>query len=180
MTAPTKSPSLQAFRLALYRRALHPENFDIKGRRAIMHGDYEFEAWVMPGSHLLRFQHEGFCGTEHLTDAEIHSNDRGLVTDIPCAGEKDHEHQFSDAMNYMVTVQTESLPANLYSDTYEELVEFGIESDALMHRWEDSSGGKCASILDTQRFRREVHAQAYHLFATGGIVIRSQTLFEHS
>ncbi|MHC4977243.1 MAG: hypothetical protein ACYTF7_11675, partial [Planctomycetota bacterium] len=131
-------------------------------------------------SHLLRFQHEGFCGTEYLTDTDIPTNDRGLVTDIPCAGEKDHEHQFSDAMNYMVTVQTETLPENLYQDTYEELVEFGVESDALMHRWEDTKGGLCASILDTQRFRREVHAQAYHLFAQGGIVIRSQTLFEHS
>ena len=39
-----------------------------------------------------------------------------------------------------------------------------------------------AEIADTEslaRFRREVHAQTYHLIAQGGLVLRSQTIFEH-
>lgn len=179
MNAPLKSPSLQAYRLVLYRRALHPELFDIKGRRTITHGEYEFEAWIMPGSHLMRFQFDGLCGTEFVTDQDIALNERGLVTDIQCAGEKDHEHPFSDRLNYLVTVQTETLPLNLYTATYRELVEFGEESGAMMHLWTTDDGGRCASILDVQRFRKEVHAQAYHLLAPGGIVLRSQTIFEH-
>lgn len=179
MTAPAKSSNLQAYRHILFRRALHPELFDVRGRRSVEHGEYEFEAWIMPGSHLLRFQFDGLCGTELITDKDIELSDRGLVDESPCAGERDYEHPFSDRVNYLATVQTESLPLNLYSSTYRELVEFGEEADALMHHWVDDDGGKCASILDIQRFRREVHAQAYHLISAGGIVVRSQTIFEH-
>ena len=79
----------------------------------------------------------------------------------------------------MATVQTETLPQNLYEATYRELTEFGEESEALMYLWTEPDGGKCASILDVQRFRREVHAQSYHLIAHSGLVLRTQTIFEH-
>lgn len=79
----------------------------------------------------------------------------------------------------MSTVQTEQLSEALYRATYDELVAFGHENEALMHEWTDEDGGRCASIVDTQRFRREVHAQTYHLIAQGGLVLRSQTIFEH-
>lgn len=174
-----KSANLQAYRLILYRRVLHPELFEIKGRRTIAYGDYEIEAWIMPGAHLMRFQHGPVSAVELVTATNSELPERGLVTTIPCAGEKEHEHAFSDIVNYMATVQTESLPPNLYTSTYEELVEFGYESDALMHRWHDADGGPCASILDLQRFRQEIHAQSYHLISQGGLVLRTQAIFEH-
>jgi len=179
MTTPVKSANLQAYRLVLYRRALHPELFRVKGRRTIQHGEYEFEGWVMPGSHMMRFQHQSTCATELIIDAEDGLPERGLVTALPCAGEKDHEQPFSDHLNYMTTIQTETLPENIYASTYRELVDFGRECEALMHLWE-TEAGQCASILDVQRFRSEIHAQAYHLLAQGGVVLRSQTIFEHS
>ncbi|TVQ30878.1 MAG: DUF2617 family protein [Phycisphaeraceae bacterium] len=179
MNAPTKSANLQAYRLILYRRALHPELFSVKGRRALQYGDYELESWIMPGSHLMRFQFDGACATELVTSQEAGLPERGLVAALPCAGEKDHEQPFTEKLNYMTTVQTEQLPDNLYAATYRELIEFGEESEALMHLWKDIDGGLCASILDVQRFRREIHAQSYHLIAQGGVVLRTQTIFEH-
>jgi len=179
MTTPLKSASLQAYRLILYRRALHPELFTIKGRRVLKHGEYEFEAWIMPGQHVMRFQRDAVCATELITSGDLQLPQRGLVTALPCAGEKDHDHPFSDDVNYMTTIQTETLPENLYAATFEELVEFGKESEALMHFWSDDVGA-CVSILDSQRWRKEVHAQSYHLLAAGGVVIRSQTIFEHA
>lgn len=179
MNTTTKSANLQAYRLILYRRALHPELLPVKGRRAMSHGDYEFEGWIMPGAHLMRFQHDGVCATEVVTSQEIGLPERGLVAALPCAGEKDHEHPFSETVNYLTTVQTETLPENLYAATYRELVEFGREREALIHLWTDADNGRCASILDVQRFRREVHAQSYHLIAQGGVVLRTQTIFEH-
>ncbi len=179
MNAPAKYATLQAYRLVLYRRALHPELFSIKARRTLSHGDYEFEAWLTPGGHLMRFQNGGVCATEVITCDDVQLPDRGLVTTIPCAGEKDYEHPFSEKLNFLTTVQTESLPENLYGATYRELVGFALERDALMFEWLDEDGGPCASIIDIQRFRQEVHAQAYHLLAQGGIVLRSQSIFEH-
>lgn len=178
MSVPAKSLNLQAYRLILYRRALHPELFKVKGRRTIRHGDYEFEAWVMPGSHLMRFQHDTLCATELITDQDGGIPDRGILAAVPCAGERDHEQPFNEKVNYVSTVQTEQLPETLYSDTYDELIEFARESDALIYQWVDDDGGRCASILDIQRFRREIHAQSYHLVAQGGLVLRSQSIFE--
>ena len=179
MNSPSRSSSLQAYRLILYRRALHPELFRVRGRRVVTHGEYEFEWWIMPGSHLMRFQLGGQCATELITDQEDGIPDRGIVAAIPCAGERDHEQAFGDEIRYCSTVQTETLPESLYQATYVELTQFAKESDALIHTWQDEDGGKCASILDVQRFRKEIHAQAYHLLAQGGLVLRTQSIFEH-
>ncbi|MDX2114462.1 MAG: DUF2617 family protein [Planctomycetota bacterium] len=180
MNSPSKSSSLQAYRLILYRRALHPELFRVKSRRTLSHGEYQFEAWIMPGSHLLRFEYGGGCATELITDQEEGIPDRGVVAAIPCAGERDHEQAFGEKIKFVSTVQTETLPENLYNATYQELVAFGKEQDAMLHTWLDDDGGKCASIVDLQRYRREVHAQSYHLMAQGGLVLRTQSIFEHT
>lgn len=179
MNPPTKSTCLQAYRLILYRRALHPELFPIKDRKVLVHGDYEFESWIMPGSHLMRFLHNGVCATELVTFDEQAFPSRGMVTEFPCAGERDHEEDFGDHMKYVSTVQTEQLPEALYRDTYLELTEFARENEALLHEWTDADGGKNATILDVQRFRREVHAQSYHMISRGGVVLRTQSIFEH-
>ncbi|XHC26154.1 hypothetical protein ABWH91_02050 [Phycisphaerales bacterium ac7] len=128
MTSPTKSSCLQAYRLLLYRRALHPELFPIKDRRTVTHMDYEFEGWIMPGAHLMRFVHQGVCATELITAADQNFPNRGLVTELPCAGERDHEEDFGDNVKYVSTVQTEQLPEALYRDTYDELTEFGART----------------------------------------------------
>lgn len=173
-----KPVSLQAYHLLAYRRALHPELFPVKARRMMQHGAYELEAWIMPAAHMLRFQHGGVSGVELITPQESGLPERGVAASIPCAGEKDYEHAFSDDVNYMTSIQTETLPHNIYASTYRELVEHGEESGAIMHLWEDPAGGRCASILDIQLHRGEAHAQAYHMLAHGGIVLRSQALFE--
>jgi len=79
MSAPAKSTSLQAYRLILYRRALHPELFSLMGRRNIDHMAYNFESWIMPGAHLLRFEYEGVCATELITAQEQGIPERGML-----------------------------------------------------------------------------------------------------
>lgn len=175
-----KAPCLQDYRLLVYRRALHPELFQIRERSSIVHMAYDFEGWVMQGAHLMRFLHNGVCVTEIVTASDQAFPSRGQVADLPCAGERDYEEEFSDAVKYVSTIQTEQLPESLYRDTYQELITFANENDAKVHAWTDSEGGQCASILDVQRFRREIHAQTYHMLALGGIVIRTQAIFEHS
>jgi hypothetical protein len=77
-------------------------------------------------------------------------------------------------------VQTETLSENLYTATYNELLEFAREEDAAAHTWADNEGGRNLSFVDVQRFRKEIHAQGYHLIAAGGLVVRTQAIFEHS
>lgn len=180
MTLPARSVSLQSYRVVLFRRALHPELFHVKDRRVITHGRYSFECWIMPGNHLLRFQLGNTCATEVVTDLDIGSVERTAITTLPCAGEREHEETVADTIGYATNVQTEQLPDSLYRATYDELIEFGRESDALIHEWPAPDGGRNASILDVQRYKGEVHAQSYHLTSQGGLVLRTQSLFEEA
>lgn len=169
---------LQTYQLLLYRRALHPELFQLKSRRTIAYGGFEFEVWLMPGSHVLRMQVGHHCASELVTDQQSGLPTEGAVTGFPCAGEHDFDYQFEQSgIKYVTSAQTESLPENLYMATYRETVELAIETEGLIHRWTDADGGKCLSMLDVQRYGREMNAQSYHLIAQGGVVVRTQSLF---
>lgn len=179
METPAKLNSLQTYQVILYSKALHPEFFDLKARRVENHANFEFEAWLMGGAHVLRFEHGSLCASELVTDQDRGLPDTGVVTAFLCAGERDYDHSFGrPCVNYITTVQTETLAENLFMSTHEELLAFGRENDALIHAWEDEVG-PCLSMLDTQRHSREMHVQAYHLLANQGIVLRTQTIFEH-
>ncbi len=178
MTSPTRSNSLQSYQIVLYNRALHPEFFPLKGRRVDRHGGYELESWVMQGCHLLRFEYRTLCCTELLTDQDGNLPATGVVTAFLAAGERDFEHRFEkDKVTYLTTVQTETLSDSLYAATYKEMLDHARDTRALLHQWEDESG-RCLSLIDIQKHLREVHAQAFHLVAAGGIVIRTQSIFE--
>jgi hypothetical protein len=78
---------------------------------------------------------------------------------------------------YMTSVQAETLPESLYASTYRELIDFGRQNGALVHLWRDAKG-QCLSMIDMQRYTGQAHAQTYHLTALGGVVLRTQSIFE--
>lgn len=177
MSISSKMTTLQTLQLLLYGRALHPELFELKARKVVRHGAYELEAWVLEGAHVVRFGFGKACYTELVTDREVGLPD-GPIEAFLCAGERDFDKRFTaDGVNYMTSVQTEQLTENLYLATYDELNDFAREVEAVVHRWDD--GGPCLSMLDIQRYDQEVHVQAYHMSARGGVVLRTQSLFEH-
>ena len=185
-SSPSRSAGgVQNFQLLLYRKALHPELFGLKGRREIKHNAYEVEGWVMAGAHLLRFkfpsaQASGFTCCELVTMQEDHLPVDGGVTSFPCAGEHEFEHDFvPERVRYITAVQTEQLSENLYKSTYDEMIDLARGTNAVIHKWSDDQGRKYLSMLDLQRAPKEVHAQSYHLMANTGLVLRTQTIFEH-
>lgn len=184
ITMHSKTTSPQTYQLLLYRKALHPELFPPKSRRLIKHGAYEAEAWVLPGGHVVRFRFGSFSACELVVDQEGGLPVEGAVTALPCAGEHEFEHDFvPEKVKYLTTLQTETLPENLYQTTYDEMVDFAGETNALIHKWADRDagpvGGKNLSVVDVQRLSKEIHAQSYHLIASTGLVLRTQTIFEH-
>ena len=178
MSISSKASSLQAYNLALFRGALHPEFFEIEGRRQVVHGDYDFESWVFQGGHVLRFEHNGLCITEVVGDTLDALPDRGHITTMPCAGERDHEAEFADRNTYMTSMQTETLTGHLYLSTFNEMLEHGARGDCLRTTWAENGEVASLSMLDLQRFASEVHVQAYHLRSDCGLVLRTQTIFQ--
>lgn len=133
----------------------------------------------MPGGHAVRFEHFGSCVTELVSSEDANLPNSGVVAAFLCAGERDFDTSFEKTgTGYMTTVQTEQLSENLYLATYDEMLDYAAEVDAMTLRWEDEAGAGL-SVLDIQRFQKEMHVQSYHLVANGGIVLRTQTIFEH-
>jgi hypothetical protein len=178
MSISHKSSNAQLFRLMLYRRALHPELFDLQGRKCHRHGDYEVESWLTPAGHVLRFQVEGQCLTETVLENADHLPEHGLVHALPCLGEKDFELEPDGRIGYVTTIQTESLTDNLFMATLRELREHALESESMVHEFKDSDGSVSLSLLDIQKYKREFHFQSYHLVGSSGLVLRTQSIFE--
>ncbi|GAB4384860.1 MAG: hypothetical protein Kow0022_08770 [Phycisphaerales bacterium] len=178
MNPATRTNVLQTYQLVLYDRALHPELFQLRDRRVLGCAGHEFEAWLMPGGHMLRFGKNAHCVCELVTENEQSIPPAGLITGFFCAGEHDFDRDF-DALgiNYLTTVQTEQLNDSIYQSTWDEMVDFAAEADAMIYRWVDGFGDNM-SIVDIQRYSREVHAQSYHMIANGRVVLRTQTIFE--
>lgn len=177
--APAKLNVLQTYQVVLYSRALHPEGVPIKGRQVVKHGQYELEAWVLNGTHMLRFDHRSLCATEWLTDQERPPSGQGVVSSFLCAGERDYEHKFiKDKVNYIATVQTETLTDSLFASEMNEISELGRANRALMHAWDDEAG-ECLSVIDIQPLAKQIHVQTYHLIASASLVLRTQSIFEH-
>ncbi|MEM0982523.1 MAG: DUF2617 family protein [Planctomycetota bacterium] len=179
MSQTIKAGAAQSHHVILYERALHPELFQLRERDRISRPTYELEAWLMPGSHALRFEHGGGCLSELVTESIAAAPDSGVVASFAAAGEHDFDRSFATrGVTYMTTVQTEQLSDNLFLGTLDEMRAYGREIEAILHQWTDEAGDNL-SMLDVQRFSKEVHVQAYHLLAAGGYVLRTQTIFEH-
>ena len=172
------STTLQSYTMLVYRKALHPEFFGLEGRNRIDHEGYDFEGWIYKGGHVVRFQLDGQCVSEVVLDNAEHLPERGLVASLPCAGEKDFEERFSDSLQYMTTMQTETLSDHLYMGTYKEMLDHARENNSIFSAWTDDDGRPNLSLLDIQRHRDEVHTQGYHLRSDCGLVLRTQSLFQ--
>ena len=177
MSVSHKSLNTPAFRMMLYRRPLHPELFDLQGRRTDRHGEYEIESWLTPAGHVVRFALGDQQMTETVVDAGNHLPETGLVHALPCLGEKDYEMEPEGRLGYFTTIQTESLTENLYEATLREMKEFAVETGALSHCW-DTEAGENLAVLDAQKYMNEYHVQSYHLVASSGAVLRTQSIFE--
>jgi hypothetical protein len=93
-------------------------------------------------------------------------------------GEKDYDHPFPEArVSYGTSMQTETLSENLYNATYNELIDLAKETDALLHIWSEADG-PALSMVELQRYPREIHAHAYHMSPSSGLVLRTQSIFE--
>lgn len=178
MNLQPKLHGLQAFQTTIYGRALHPEFFQLKGRKVLKHAGLELEAWLMPGGHLLRLLAGSSCICELLLDQEKPAPEGGIVHSFVCAGEHDYERSFeSSRIHYIYSIQTETLSETLFDATLDEMRQHTKEMQSLVYEWTDTTG-RCLSAVDMQRHARELHAQTYHLIATGGLVVRTQTIFE--
>ncbi len=164
--------------MLLYRGPIHPEFFRIAGRRETTHPDFEFEAWIFPGGHVLRFEHATTTLCEIVTAEPEELPERGLVTTMPCNGERDYEEVFGDRISFVTSIQTETLSDHLYLGTYQEMVEHGQDPACLVTTWQGKGEHPSLSLIEFQRYSDQVHVQTYHLRGDGLMVLRTQSILQ--
>lgn len=170
---------VQTYQMLLYRTPVHPEFFKIGGRSHEQLANYEFEAWIHPGGHTVRFEHDGATVTEIVVPTSSVLPDRGILTTIPCVGEKDFDEIYSDRISFVTSIQTESLSEHLYMGSYREMLEHGQGSECLMVYDEDKPTGlPDLSLVELQRYADQVHVQSYHFVGDGGFVLRTQSIMQ--
>lgn len=177
MTLNSKSPIAQIPKLMVYKRPLHPELFTFNARRVDRHGDYEVENWLVDGGHVVRFVLDGQSLVEAVLEGNDHLPESNLAHALPCLGEKEYEYDGGGKVGYFTTLQTESLSENLYLATYREMKDFAQEAGALHFELETPAGPNLY-VLDYQKYKSEFHVQGYHLTASNGSVLRTQSVFE--
>ncbi len=179
MSHSPKPHSLQSYSLLVYRKAVHPDFFAIESRKRIENGAIEAEAWITKGGHAVRFQFGDTCVVEVITDQPQGLPERGLTTNMICAGEHDHEESVTESLQFMTTVQTETLAEHLYLGTYKEMLTHGRDNESLTVVWGDPLTQKPnLSVVDLQRYKSEIHAQSWHLRSDCGLVLRTQSMFQ--
>ena len=178
MATPQPITALQPYGMLLSRGPVHPEFFKIAGRKQSSHADFDFEAWIFPGGHVLRFEHATTTLCEVVTDKATELPERGLVTTLPCNGERDFEEIFGDRITFVTSIQTETLSEHLYLGTYQEMLDHGKDPAHLVTTWKETAEHPSLSLIEFQRYHDQVHVQTYHLRGDSLSVLRTQSILQ--
>lgn len=180
MSVSHKFSNTQMYRLMVYRRALHPELFNLHARKLCHQSNYDVECWIAARGHIVRFQSGEHTLTEAVIETVDHLPELGLVHAMPCLGEKEFclDADSNPALGFVSTIQTESLTASLYKATYREMHDFAQETGAMYHETTDPEGAVNLTVLDLQTYKQELHVQSYHLLGGPSLVLRTQSIFE--
>ncbi|MCA9278998.1 MAG: hypothetical protein H6815_13555 [Phycisphaeraceae bacterium] len=178
-TEQTTAQSCQAH-FVLYDRALHPEHFELQGRRSIRRKHYQMEAWLLQGGHAVRFEHGTLCATELVLDSSTQPPSKGILTNVPASGEFDHEHHFSGhGVLHLCSVQSEVMTPGLFVTERKHIRDFIEREDHLMCEWETPKGIDFSGLHFDKR-ANEIHIEAYHFRADGCQLIQTHSIFEHA
>jgi len=170
---------LGAYRLLVYRRCPKFHRFKILDQRTVKHDQYEFESWLLPGGHIVKFADDKHGVIEVVTSKPNSLTSAGRVASLHCADEAEHEERFGKHINYITSVETEIVSGRVYDITLQEMEDFAKSQGAQHCRWQErNSRQDSLSVVDVQRYHRELHVQTWHLDAPCQVIVRSQAIFE--
>jgi len=171
--------TVEALKLVVYRRPLHPELFDIHNRHRIDQALFDADLWVTGCSHLVRFS----VATESVTEVIAQANDelprRGLVASFRCRGERQHEYVHAESIRYLMNFQVEAMSDRLFAKTHSDLFAAAQKQGILVPypQWQQGEHVPFCH-LDYHVKPESLHVMAYHVFPQENTVVKTQTLFE--
>ena len=171
--------TVEALKLVVYRRPLHPELFDIHHRFPILQPAFDADIWVTGCSHLVRFSVGSESVTEVIAQAHDELPQRGLVASFRCRGERQHEYVHEDAIRYIMSFQVETMSDRLFAKTHSDLFSAAQKQGILVPfpQWQTTEHVPFCHV-DHHMRPDSLHVVAYHVFPEESTILTSQTLFE--
>jgi len=169
--------SLSELTFCVFRRALHPELFDIYASRRFVQGEYEVIIWVTGCGHVVQVFHGNHCITECICPPDQLLPKRGLVEQFAFRGEKSHKCQWSKGFTYMMSLQVEAMSANLFKRMHTELVGVGKKRGLFVAFAQWARGDLVPfSFLDYEAGRDELQLNTFHAFPEQQTMLKTQSL----
>ncbi len=179
MSNRTKQRRSNGLTLMLYQRMLHPEFFRIVHQETITRRAYDADIWLVEGGHVVQFTAGKNTLSEVIVSATDGFNDRALVQQFPCRGERYHEMVSGGNIRYMISTQEEQLTQTLYEATKHEISSYAAKRELMANETSASSDfGAVLSVLDIERRSNELLIQSFHLFDDNQMVVKTQGIFE--
>jgi len=122
MAARDRQLTVTDLRVSVYLRALHPEFFDIRARRAIEHAALDSEVWLLDGGHVITFVDGPNAITEVLAPRDLELPKRGLARTVDLAGDRDHRLETRGPVVYQMAYQVDAESPETYMREAEELL----------------------------------------------------------
>lgn len=162
----------------LFERPLHPELFKIYASRHFFQGDYEVTIWIVGCSHVVSVFAHDRCLTELICPPYQMLPKRGLLERFAFRGERSHEMNWSNDMEYMMNFQVDSMSANLYRQTHQDLTAMG-KKRGMFVQFPHMIRGEFTpfSYLDYEARVDELALHTWHSFPEQQTVLRTQSLF---
>jgi hypothetical protein len=179
MESPKTNVAVGELTFSLFQRALHPELFNIYGRRHLKTEQYEVVVWATGCSHVVSVFAGDVCLTELISPNSELLPKRGLIERFQFRGQRTHKCTLSRGLSYMTDFQVEKMSANLYRQSHLDLQRFARNRGMFITFPEYISGGlEPFSYIDFEARRYELHIHAFHAFPDQVTIIKTQSLFD--
>ena len=171
--------NVSSLRFFLYDRPLHPELFEIYHDHQILKNGYEAQVWVTGCAHVIGFFREHCSLVEVVADADSVLPQRGKLLQLPFRGEKNHQHERAEEINYMVSFQVEPMSPAVYSRTHHELARLGAQRGLFVPfpLWMAHSLTPF-TYIDYEAKPNSLHVFAFHAFPDELTMVKTQSIFE--
>ena len=169
--------SLSELNFCVFRRALHPELFDIYASRQFVQGDYEVIIWVTGCGHVVQVFSGNHCITELICPPDQMLPKHGLVEQFTFRGEKSHKCNWSKGLSYMMNLQVETMSTNLFRQSHADLMRAGKKRGMFVPFAQWAKGELVPfSYLDYEARQDELQLNTFHAFPEQQTILKTQSL----
>lgn len=179
MYSPFTRPRVEELVFRLFDRPVHPEFFDTLAVRRVERSGYCLTARITRTGHALCWS-DGrtfFSEVTATRDQELPTNGGRLVHRFQ--GERGGRCDLGRGMRYLMNLQVEKLPPELFLNFQQELLSDGQRKGLVHHlRSHQRLGVSPLGVVIAETLRNSLSVCAFHTFPDEFAVIKTQSLIE--